>query len=499
MTLLERVASKKKETTTQRSLVDQAASSVKWSILYNVVPRFVTPFSTMILAALLTPADFGLVAIATLINALSKILVDMGLGKAVIHQQTDVEDAASVSFWLNTLMSVVLYGLLWLTAPWISLAYHNDKVTSVIRVAAIFLLLGGLSTIPKALLRRNMEFQQLFWVNSSFLIVQAVASVILALCRLGYWAIIYGELIGMLTSTVIVWSTVHWRPKFVIRFSAMRSMLNFSKWIMIAGLQNWMFLYADNAIAGLFLGVQGLGTYSLGFNIAILVPAFAAASIGDVAYPTFCKLQESPDEIGRNLITLQKFLGALLFPLALGLAALAPSIIKLLYGNRWQDLGSVIGLLILMPGLGYIWSLNEHAYQAVGRPDIWIRISTLSLFALCPILWIAAPHGLLVFTLARFGCGLLLPLGNLVFGARILGVEMRDQIKAVSTPFLFSLIIFLVAFLLIRQWSPIDGVWGWFKLCSIAAIAGIVYFLLLWRMDRKLWDKLFWGLRRMLA
>ena len=499
MTLLERVASEEKETTNRRTLVDQAASSVKWSVLYNIVPRFVTPFSTMILAALLTPADFGLVAIATFINALSKILVDMGLGKAVIYQQADVDEAASVSFWLSNLMSVVLYGLLWFFAPWISIAYHNDKVTSVIRVAALFVLLGGLATIPKALLRRNMEFRRLFWVNSSFLIIQAVAAVILALFGMGYWSIIYGELIGMMISTAIVWSTVHWRPKLVIQLSTVRAMLNFSKWIMIAGFQNWMFLYADNAIAGLFLGVQGLGTYSLGFNIAILVPAFMAASIGDVAYPTFCKLQESPQEVGRNLISLQKLLGTMLFPLALGLAALAPSIVKLLYGNRWPDLGSVIGLLILMPGLGYIWSLNEHAYQAVGRPDIWIRISTLSLFALCPILWIAAPHGLLIFTLARFGCGLLLPLGNMVFGSRTLGIEMRDQIKAISTPFLVSLIIFLVAFLLVRQWSPIDGILGWFKLCSIAAIGFVVYLLLIWRMDRELWNKLFLSLRKMLA
>src|SRR5919198_4964224 len=213
MTLISRVFSKKKETPIQRSLVDQAASSVKWSILYNVIPRFVTPFSTMILAALLTPADFGLVAIATFINALSKILVDMGLGKAVIHRQTEVEEAASVSLWLSILLSFALYGLLWIAAPWIALAYHNDKVTNVVRVAAIFLPVGGLATIPKALLRRSMEFQKLFWVNSSFLILQAIASVILAFAGLGYWALIYGELTGLVISTAIVWMMARWRPR----------------------------------------------------------------------------------------------------------------------------------------------------------------------------------------------------------------------------------------------------------------------------------------------
>jgi PST family polysaccharide transporter len=479
--------------------MDQAASSVKWSILYNVVPRFVTPFSTMILAALLTPADFGLVAIATFINALSKILVDMGLGKAVIHRQTQVEEAASVSLWLSILVSAVLYGLLWLAAPSIALAYHNEKVTAVIRVAALFLLLGGLATIPKALLRRNMEFQKLFWVNSSFLIIQAIASVILAFAGWGYWALIYGEMIGMAISTVMVWVAVEWRPRIILDYSVVRSMWSFSKWIMISAMQNWMFMYADNAIAGLFLGMRGLGTYALGFNIAIIVPGFMAASIGDVAYPTFCKLQDSPEEVGRSLLGLHRLLGAILFPFAFGLAILAPYAVKLLYGNRWENLGSVIGFLILMPGLGYIWSLNEHAYQAIGKPHVWIKVSTLALIALCPVLWFAAPYGLIVFTVARFCCGLLLPLGNMIFGGSTLGIDLRDQLKAVANPLIFSLVSALAAFFLAREWGPIEGLLGWLKLLSIAGFGGAIYLLLIWRLDRELWNKFFVSLRRMAA
>jgi PST family polysaccharide transporter len=344
-----------------------------------------------------------------------------------------------------------------------------------------------------------MEFQKLFWVNSSFLIIQAIASVILAFAGLRYWALIYGELTGLVISTAIVWMMARWRPRVILSYSVVRSMLSFSKWIMLSAIQNWMFLYADNAIAGLFLGVRGLGTYSLGFNIAILVPAFMAASIGDVAYPTFCRLQDSPEEVGRNLLSLHRLLGAILFPFGLGLAALAPYVIKLLYGDRWPGLGSVMGLLILMPGLGYIWSLNEHAYQAVGQPRVWIKVSTLALVTLCPVLWVAAPHGLIVFTIARFACVLLLPFGNIIFGGRTLGIHLWDQIKAVATPLLFSLVSFLVAFLLVRQWGPIEGLLGWLKLFSISGVGATIYIVLIWQLDRELWSTLFFSLRKMLA
>ena len=281
------VTSNPADSGTQTALVDQAARSFKWSLLYNVVPRLVTPFSVMILAALLTPDDFGLVAIATFVIALARIVVDLGLGETVIQRQTHVKEAASIGLWSSMLIAAALYLALWIAAPWIAVAYDNAKVSGVIRVAALALPLMALATIPKALLRRNMQFRSLFWINSSFLIVQSLASLVLAIAGIGYWALIVGQLIGILVSVGLTWVMVHWRPVFVFRWPMLRSMLGFSVWIMISGFQNWLFLYADNVIAGLFLGIRGLGVYSLGFSIAILVPGLLQASLSDVAYPTF--------------------------------------------------------------------------------------------------------------------------------------------------------------------------------------------------------------------
>lgn len=487
------------EPPSQAGLVDQAARSLKWSFLYNIVPRLVTPFSTMILAALLTPSDFGLVAISTFVIALARIVVDLGLGKTVIQRQTYVNEAASISLWISLSVSAALYLVLWIASPWISIAYNNDKVIGVIRVAALALPLTALSTAPKALLQRNMEFRSLFWVNSSFLIVQAVASVVLAAVGIGYWALILGPLVGLAASAGLAWKLSLWRPVFAITWPLLRSMLGFSAWVMVSGFQNWLFLYADNAIAGLFLGVEGLGIYSLGFNIATLIPGFLGASLGDVAYPTFCKLQGSHHQVGRNLVQLQALMGAILFPIALGLLAIAPSAVELLYGQKWQGLGTVIGILVIMPGLSNIWALNEKAYQAIGRPDIWTKLAGLALLALLPLLWVAAPHGLLVFTLVRSGGAWLLPLGNVLFGARALQVGNREQLKGLLSPLCFSALMFAAVYLLTRQSSPFEGLVGWIKLLSIIATGGMVYLLLIWLGNRELWTRLFLSLRQMFS
>jgi O-antigen/teichoic acid export membrane protein len=485
------------EPTDQVGLVSQAARSLKWSLLYNIVPRLVTPFSTMILAALLTPSDFGLVAIATFVTALARIVVDLGLGKTVIQRQTQVSEAASISLWTSLLISAGLYLALWIASPWIARAYHNSQVVGVIRVASLALPLTALSTAPKALLQRNMEFRSLFWVNSSLLIVQAVASVILAATGIGYWALVLGPLVGLATSAGLVWKLSRWRPKIMVDWPVFRSMLGFSVWVMISGFQNWLFLYADNVIAGLFLGVEGLGTYSLGFNIATLVPGFLAASLGDVAYPSFCKLQDDRRQIGSNLVRVQILLGAILFPVALGLLAIAPSAVELLYGQKWQGLGTVIGILVIMPGLSSIWALNEKAYQAVGRPDVWTKLAGFALLALLPLLWLAAPHGLLTFTLVRFGGAWLLPLANVLFGTRVLQTGIKEQLEGFVSPLCFAAVMFAVVYMLTRLSSPFEGISGWIKLFLIVGVGAVVYIALTWLGNRQLWNRLFLSLRQM--
>ncbi len=453
----------------------------------------------MILAALLSPADFGLVAISTFVIALSRILVDLGLSKAVIQRKSEVDEAASIGLWISLSASTGLYIILWIVAPTIAVAYHNDEVMNVIRVAALSLPLYASASIPKALLRRNMEFRNLFWVNSSFLIIQAVASVILAIAGTGYWAMILGQLIGLASSVGLVWGFVHWRPRPVVDWPMLRSMLGFSLWVMISSFQNWLFLYADNVIAGLFLGVEGLGVYCLGFNIAILIPGFLESSLSDVAYPTFCKLQENPRKVGENLVKLQALITTLLFPIAFGFSAIAPSAVDLLYGQKWNGLGTVMAILVIMPGLGCIWSLNENAYQAVGRPDLWTKLAGFSLLALLPMLWFAAPHGLLVFTLIRFLGGCILPLGNIIFGARRLGIGLMYQLKSYSSSYSFSIIMFIVIYLMTKMMSPFVGMIGWIKLLSVVSTGATVYLLLIWLVNRELWKQLFLNLRRVLV
>lgn len=480
-------------------LKTKAARSFKWAILYNIVPRLVTPFSTILLAALLSPDDFGLIAVFSLVIALARILVDMGLGKAVIQRKDQVEEAASISFWVCMSIAIITYGVLWAGAPLIAALYHNEKITAVIRISAFALPITALATVPKALLRRDMKFQQLFWMNTSFMILQAVLSVILAFAGMGVWAVVWGQLIGLLISTILAWTFAKWYPKLWVGLSLLGTMIRFSIWVMVSSFQDWVFQYADNAIAGIFLGVQGLGIYSLGFNFATIVPGFLTSAMGDVAYPTFCKMQDYPRQIGENLLKLEELTAAILFPFSFGLSALAPIAVTMLYGNKWPGLDFVIAMLVIMPGAGYVWALNEFAYQAVGRPQMWTKLAGFSLILLIPALWISAPYGLYPFTIVRCIGALVLPLGNLLVGSRSLGIGIKEQIKAISIPLLCSILMYSFLVFLRTVWSPFTSWIGWAKLCIIVLSGMSLYVVSILLLRKELWRQFTGSLKIVLA
>lgn len=476
-------------------LLTQAASSVKWTTLATLLPRFVTPVSTMILAALLTPADFGAIAVSTLVVALARIVVGLGLGPSVVQRRDRVGEAASAALYMSLLVAILLYGALWLSAPWLAQAYRIPVVESVVRVSGISLILYALESIPMALLQRELRFRRFFWVNFTPQLVNVAVSLALAALGAGVWALVIGPLAGAAARAALAWALSGWRPLRSLDRALVSQLLGFSLWLVVAGFQSWLFLQADNALAGVFLGGEGLGVYSLGFNLSALLPGLIIPPLATIAYPAFCTLQNQREEVGRSLLKLQSLAAALLLPAALGLSAVAVPAVKLLYGDKWAGLGSVIQLLALN-GIGQIWSLNSETYRAIGRPDAWPKLALIPLAVLFPLLLAAGPYGLLPFTVARFAAGFVLPLTNIAASSRILGISIKKQVWALMSPGRYALVMYVLALLLVSWSAPFEGFTGWLKLGAIVSGSALFYVGLVWRFNRSLWSDLVSAARR---
>lgn len=470
----------------RRDVVRRATKSIKWAGLSQILPRFISPASTLVLAALLTPSDFGIVAVSSLVIALAEVIVGLGLGAAIVQQKTKVNSAASVAFFLNLTIAIGLYGLLWIGAPWLSSVYDMFMVDEVIRVSGLSLIFFGLGSVPVALLRRDFGFDKLFWVETVPQVVAPALSAALAFLDCGVWALVLGQLVRTALRATLALVLLRWRPSLEFGFDVIIPLLGFSFWMVLSGVQSWLFLRADNAIAAYFLGDEGLGVFSLGFSVSSLVPGLLIPAVSRVAYPAFCALRGGEREVGDSLVKLQSLVASVVFPVCFGISAFAVPAVDLAYGEKWHGLGTVIQLLAIMPGIGQLWSLNADAYRSVGRPDVWAKLSALSLLVLMPALLMAGPYGFSAFVLARFGGAFAYPLLNILFTKRVFGISVLDQLKVFGPSFVPALIMFAVAYSLVRVVAPFTGVLGWFKLTMIALASGFVYVTLLWAFDRDL-------------
>jgi PST family polysaccharide transporter len=306
-----------------------------------------------------------------------------------------------------------------------------------------------------------------------------------------YWALVVGFLAGRSLNLVLVWWACKWRPSLRVRQSLFWSLVGFSTWVFLSGLQTWLFLYADNLLVGYFYGVYELGVYSMAFNLANLLPAMLIAPLAAVAFPAFSALQEDVEDVGQSLVKLQKLAAGILFPVCFGVAALAEPAVRLLYGDKWIGLGWTLSLLALMPGMSHLWSLNAEAYRGVGHPDIWTKVAAGALLVLFPLLLLAGRFlTYQEFVIARFIGALALPILNAWAASRVLRVSIREQWRSWRIPagcalVMFGLIVWLSAYL-----TPFTGMWGWAKLGLLIGLGAVFYLLSLRQVDRLLFDRL---------
>lgn len=464
---------------------EQAIRSVKWAGLANILPRFITPAVTLILAGLLTPEDFGIVAASVAVVNLGAIVVEMGLGAAVIQRREELGDAAATAFWIAVGFSLALFGFVWLLAPTIAAGYGIGELGPVLRVSAITLVLAGLASVPKSLLVKRLSFKRLFLVDSIPQVVIAAVSLGIAVVRRDYWALVIGQVTGKAVLTALALALSGWRPSARPKWAMVVSLVRFSSWVFISNLMTWLFLFADGLLLGYLLGAGTLGIYSFGLNLSNMLPGMVSATLALVAYPAFCAIQDDRSEVGRSLLKLQASAAAVMFPLAFGLSAVAPIAVPLVYGDRWLGLGMVMAVLGIMPGLSHLWSLNADAFRAIGRPDLWTKASAITLAVLYPMLFFAGRMGLFAYVLARFLGAILLPALCVVFARRELAASYRQQWASVRGPTFAALLMYglvvLGALLLRLSLDPPSMV----VLVAAFGSGAVSYLVLLYWFDRE--------------
>jgi O-antigen/teichoic acid export membrane protein len=468
-----------------------ALQSIKWTFVTEVAMRLLPPITTLILARLLTPEQFGIIAASMTVITLAQMFQEFGLGKTLIQKEDRLSETANIIFFSNLLLGLLFGMLLFASADYIGIYFNNEQVVSVIRTLCILVVISSFGSVHVALLQRSFNYRGIFIARFTYPIVYAGITLPLAVYGYGVWSLVYGSIIATIVQVILFWIVDPWRPSFHFKVEVAGEVFNFSKWVFLEMLLGWAIMQGDSLILGRFLGIESLGIYWTGVTLLTLIFGLVFNPVIGVIYSAFSRLQSNFDEMQKSFLNIVHTLAAISLPMGFGIFALADPLAAVIFGDKWAGIATVLMILGLKEGMANLVAVNPEMYRALGKPDLNVKQLVLTAILYIPIFIIAAPYGLIIFCIARFAVAAFSLLFHFYLAKAYLGLRFLYMGRCIKMPLAASIIMTTIIYPISIVISPFEGWLGIGKLCACIVIGLVVYIGCMRLFDKNLFRDIF--------
>lgn len=423
--------------------VKQLKGAIAWSSLGQIGTQILSFGFGIILARLLSPSEYGLLAMVIVFTGFATLFKDLGFGAAIIQKESINDNDLSTSFWLNVAIGFFLFILFFFCAPLISIFYDNDELTSLVRIVSVNFIITSLATTHQSILVKEINFKARTKVIMYSLFVSSIFGIVLAYLGYGVLALVYSLLCKSLCELIGYLVLVKWMPIFVFDKSSFSKLFNFGSKVTLNSFLSYLNRNSDNLIIGKFLGESSLGIYSRVYGIMMLPIRNISSSFKTALFPIFSKIQNDREEIKRLYLKSTKMVAFVTFPLMFGLSAVAEHFTLFLYGNNWAEMIPIMKVLCVFSGFQSLMTFNGTIFYSLGKPEYETRIFlittpiVLSSFAFGIYL-----NGLLGLVWSYGVTSLFLMIYKLSFVKRLIYINYTLFFRNISKPILFSTIMF---------------------------------------------------------
>jgi O-antigen/teichoic acid export membrane protein len=378
----------------EESLRSQAVSGVLWNVLQKWSVRLSTFVGFLLLGRLLTPEDFGVVAVAMAFVVLLTVLADAGFATYLVQVRELTEEAKNTAFWIATAAGIVLAGALTGLAGLLAQLFDVAALTSVVPALSLALVFVGLSSVPAALLTREMRFQQLAVRQVTATVVSVVVAVALAVSGAGVWALVAQTLVRQVVASAVLLRASEFRPRLAFDVPEARRMTSYSGKAMGAQLLSQGREQAEVLLIGAFAGPVALGLWTVASRLVNVLTDVLGTAIGSVAVPLFARVQTEPERLGRA-VSATAAIGSLVLAPALGaLALLSPEAVTDVFGEQWAGAATVASLLAVRGLLVALAGLDRSVLLNAGRAGGELAVITALVLVHVVVVAAVAPHGI---------------------------------------------------------------------------------------------------------
>jgi O-antigen/teichoic acid export membrane protein len=410
---------------------DRLAKGAMWVAGTRVLVNLVGFASTILLARLLVPADFGIMAIATTVATLVTSATELSLAAALVQHRDPQDHHFNTAWTMNATRSLLIAGLIAASATALARLYGEPRLANVMLAIAGVTMLGGLANPRLVIFTRKLIFWQHFAMGVSTKVAGFIVSIAVAYVYRSYWALIAGMAAGQLVSLILSYVLVPYRPRFSL--AGWRELLSFSVWLSFGQLVNTINWKSDPLFIGYFLGPTTLGFYSYGERLAQLPTVETTAPIAQTLFPAFARIGGDTARLRTAFQKSQTLLTAVALPLGIGFALLADPIIRLLLTEKWLPAVPVIQVLAGIFALGTIGSAARPLGMALGRTQLLFKRDVLGLCIRVPLLMLgAAVAGLPGVLYARIVTWLIGVCINMHLVRMLIDLRFAEQLRANS-------------------------------------------------------------------
>lgn len=436
----------------QENLKKKTVSGMIWSALQRFGTMGISFVSNIVLARLLTPDDYGCIGMLAIFITVSNTFVDGGFGSALIQKKEPTQKDYSTIFWLNLFMSVVIYGILYISAPAVSRFYDIPLLSSVLRVQGIVLIINALNIVQTNQLHKSINFKRLAVIYIASQIVGAVCAIVLAYMGWGVWALVAQQIIASSITSVILWVMNRWLPQLCFSFDSFKQLFSFGGFILASNLINTFCNNVQGLLIGKFFNPAILGYYTQAYKLEDVASHSISSVVDQVAYPVFSKVQSDNDGLKNVIYRLILSIAYVTFPMMLILVLIAEPLIGLLYGEKWLpsvpyfQIICIGGIAVCLQGVTYL------AIASIGKSKelfLWTIIKR----GLGMILLIA---GMVLFGMNGLLWGFVLSCWSVTFinaylVSKYIKYGLWQQIKDVLPIILISSMVFIITLVIANK------------------------------------------------
>ncbi len=454
-------------------LRSKVLTGMKWVAGAKMASQLFSWTVTLVVVRLLSPADYGLMALATLVLSLLTLLAEMGLGAAIVQRTDLTKQQIRQSFGLILVLNFSLCVLLNLSATTIASFFGAEQLGPVIQLMSVGFVISAFIIIPDALLEKELKYKSKSLVLLVASLFGAIITLTLALLGHGVWSLVWGQIAMILVKTVglNIIRPLTYRPSFSL--NGMKEIISFSS--MVAAERSILLLYsqADTFIVGKIFGKDLLGIYSVSMHLASLPMQKISGMINQVAFPAFATIQSDSEKIKHYVLKVVRIISFMTFPVFWGISCVSPEIVKALLGVKWEEAIIPLQILTLVMPIRMIGNMSSPILRGIGRANVAVVNLIIASIIMTISFLVGTTWGILGVALAWL---LTYPIVFLILmhrAGKVLNVSLVEIIRSMIRPALAATgmytVVILTRSLLPEQFEPI------LQLIVLAIAGGISY------------------------